>query len=98
MLRAVTQAAGADLGPGWELIVMHHTDCGITRLQDEPDMLGEFLGLTVGHLPAASVGDPVAAVACDMAALRADTRFPGVAVSGLVYDVTTGLLEPVEPE
>ena len=36
MLRKVTQAAGGDIGQGWELIVLHHTDCGITRLGGRP--------------------------------------------------------------
>lgn len=39
MLRQVTRAAGGDLGPGWELIVLQHTHCGITLLQDRPELL-----------------------------------------------------------
>ncbi len=29
MLRVVSQVCGGDLGPGWNLIVLHPTDCGI---------------------------------------------------------------------
>lgn len=95
VLRAVTQAAGGDLGPGWELVVLHHTDCGITRLADRPAMLAAFLGVDAEDVAAQEVGDPWAAVAVDVATLRAETRLPGVTVSGLVYDVTTGLVETV---
>ena len=42
MLRKVVQAGGGDIGPGWEFVVLHHTDCGITRLQGQPEMLSEF--------------------------------------------------------
>ena len=95
MLRKVTQAAGSDLGPGWELIVLHHTDCGITRLIDQPQMLAEYFSVNPAALPAQEVSDPFEAVLIDVAALRAETRIPGVKVSGLVYDVLTGRIETV---
>src|ERR1700738_3288230 len=31
-LGAIARAEGASPGPGWNLVVLHHTDCGITRL------------------------------------------------------------------
>jgi len=31
LLRTVAQAAGGDVGPGSNLIVLHHTDCGINQ-------------------------------------------------------------------
>jgi carbonic anhydrase len=95
MLRAVTQAAGGDLGPGWELVVLHHTDCGITRLQDRPEMLTGYFGVAADGLSAWEVGDPWAAVAHDVDVLRAEPRLAGVRVSGLVYDVATGVVESV---
>jgi len=50
----------------------------------------------VEHLLAAqAVSDPRAAVALDVVALRAETRVAGVRVSGLVYDVATGLIDTV---
>jgi carbonic anhydrase len=97
MLRAVTRAAGADLGDGWELVVLHHTDCGITRLIDKPEMLAPFFGIDVERLADKSVADPRAAIIVDVAALRSESRIPGVSVSGLVYDVATGLIETVVP-
>ncbi|MGW3635231.1 carbonic anhydrase [Streptomyces sp. NPDC005122] len=95
MLRTVVQAGGGDIGPGWEFIVLHHTDCGITRLEGQPAMLSQFFGTDQQHLAEQAVGDPRAAVAHDVAALRDNPRVPGVRVSGLVYDVATGLTETV---
>jgi carbonic anhydrase len=95
MLREVVQAGGGDIGPGWEFLVLHHTDCGITRLEGQPELLSDFFATDQAHLAEHAVGDPAAAVARDVAVLRADTRLPGVRVSGLVYDIATGLVETV---
>ncbi|MGW3630368.1 carbonic anhydrase [Streptomyces sp. NPDC005122] len=95
MLRKVTQAAGADLGPGWELVVLHHTQCGIGLLGDEPELLAAYFETDVADLPARAVGDARAAVAHDVAALRSESRLEGLRVSGLVYDVATGRVETV---
>jgi carbonic anhydrase len=94
MLRKVAQSTGGD-SSGWELIIMQHTQCGITRIQDHPELLAPYFQISENDLPGAYVGDPRAAVARDAAALRAETRLDGVRVSGLVYDVTTGLVETV---
>ena len=32
MLRVVAKANGGEIGSGWNLVVLHHTDCGITCL------------------------------------------------------------------
>ncbi|MEU3183565.1 carbonic anhydrase [Streptomyces sp. NPDC006923] len=94
-LREVARAATSDIGAGWEVIVLHHTQCGITLIKDRPDLLGPYFQLDGKDLPGLSVGDPWAAVAHDVGALRSETRLPGIRVSGLVYDVTTGLVETV---
>jgi carbonic anhydrase len=93
LLRAVTRAAGADLGPGWDIVVLQHTDCGITRL-DAASLAGYFEE-ELDALEARAVADPFAAVAHDVALVRADPRLPGVRVSGLVHDVATGLVHTV---
>ncbi|MFD8424900.1 carbonic anhydrase [Streptomyces sp. NPDC059668] len=97
MLRKVTQSAGGDLGPGWELIVLHHTHCGITLLVDQPDLLAPYFETDEQGLAEQAVSDPRAALAHDVAALRAETRLGGVRVSGLLYDVATGTVEVVVP-
>jgi carbonic anhydrase len=95
MLRKVAQAVGADIDLGWELIVMQHTQCGITRIQDHPELLAPYFQIGENDLPFAFVGDPRAAVARDAAVLRAEPRLDGARVSGLVYDVATGLVETI---
>lgn len=95
MLRRVTQAAGGDIGPGWEFVVLHHTDCGITKLTDRPELLSLYFGVEEKSLSVEAVGNPRAAVAQDVAILRDDARFTGVRISGLVYDVSSGSVELV---
>src|SRR5262249_54991354 len=36
LLGAIAGAGGTQPGPGWNLVVIHHTDCGIVRLLDHP--------------------------------------------------------------
>jgi carbonic anhydrase len=100
MLGRIGEVAGAIPGGGGEfhIIVMHHTDCGITRLPGDPAMLASYFQIQERELEAKAVTDPRAAVAVDVALLRAITALPGEwLVSGLVYDVATGLVEIVVP-
>jgi carbonic anhydrase len=94
MLQAIAKAQGATPGKG-TLIIVHHTDCGITRLAGQPDLLARFFEIDKAELQAKAVTDPRAAVAIDVATFKA-SKLPGEwAVSGLVYDVKTGLVETV---
>ena len=95
MLREVARANDSDIGSGWDIVVLHHTRCGITLIQDRPDLLTPYFEVADEELPDAAVGDPRVAVAHDVAALHAEPRLPGIRVSGLVYDVATGLVETV---
>jgi carbonic anhydrase len=85
-------------GGEFHLIVLQHTDCGITRLAGDPAMLTHYFQIQDGELKKKAVTDPRAAVAVDVALLRAIPALPGEwLVSGLVYDVATGLAEIVVP-
>jgi carbonic anhydrase len=85
-------------GGEFHIIVLHHTDCGITRLAGDPAMLTHYFQIQEGELKAKAVMDPRAAVAIDVALLRTVPGLPGEwLVSGLVYDVATGLIETVVP-
>jgi carbonic anhydrase len=100
LLGRIGQVAGKAPGGGEEfhVIVLHHTDCGITQLTGEPEMLSRYFQVTPGELAGKSVSDPRGAVAVDVAALRAAPGLPGNWIlSGLVYDVATGLIETVAP-
>ena len=94
MLRTVTQAAGGDVAAGWNIVVLQHTDCGITRLSGP--IVAAYLGVVEEQFGQQAVNDPQAAVVLDVDKLRADPRVAGaVLVTGLVYDVTTGLVATV---
>jgi carbonic anhydrase len=100
LLGRIGQVAGTIPGGGGEfhLIVLHHTDCGITRLAGDPTMLMHYFQIQEGDLKAKAVLDPRAAVAGDVAWLKTIPALPGNwLVSGLVYDVMTGLVEIVVP-
>lgn len=85
-------------GGEFHLIVLHHTDCGITRLASDPAMLAQYFQIKENELAAKSVLDPYAAVAIDVAALRAVPALPATwLLSGLVYEVSTGLVKVVVP-
>jgi carbonic anhydrase len=100
LLGRIGQVAGEVPGGGGEfhLIVLQHTDCGMTRLAGDPAMLAHYFQIQEGELKTKTVNDPRAAVAVDVAALRAIPALPGAwLISGLVYDVATGLVETVVP-
>jgi carbonic anhydrase len=93
-------AAVERLEPGFELIVMHHTDCGITRL-DAPDytaVIASYFGVDEGEVAAKHLRDPREAVRADLDTLRENPLIPATLVaSGIVYDVETGRAEIVCP-
>lgn len=77
-------------------MILHHTDCGIIRLADYPEQLAAFFEIPADELESKAVDDPYAAVRVD-AAIARHTLPPSRLVSGLVYDVNTGLIEIVDP-
>jgi carbonic anhydrase len=100
LLGRIGAVAGEIPGGGGEfhLIVLQHTDCGITRLAGDPAMLAHYFQIPEGQLKTKAVTDPRAAVTGDVAAFRAIPALPGAwLISGLVYDVATGLVEVVVP-
>jgi carbonic anhydrase len=100
LLGRIGAIAGEIPGGGGEfhIIVLQHTDCGMTRLAGDPAKLAHYFQINEGELKAKAVTDPRAAVAIDVAGLRTIRALPGGwLVSGLVYDVATGLVEIVVP-
>ena len=100
LLGRIGEVAGKVPGGGGEfhIIVLQHTDCGITRLVGNPLMLAHYFQIQEGELKTRAVTDPRSAVTADVASLR---EIPGLPsewlISGLVYDVATGLVEVVVP-
>jgi carbonic anhydrase len=100
LLGRIGEVAGEIPGGGGEfhIIVLQHTDCGITRLAGDPVLLTHYFQTQEGELKNKRVTDPRAAVAVDVALLRAIPQLPSQwFISGLVYDVATGLVEIVVP-
>lgn len=99
ILRTVAQAAGKDMGAGWNLILLQHTDCGIKGCYHHaPELLAPYMGVPLTELDGLAITDPKAAVALDIARLRDTSELPdGFRVTGLVYDVANGMVETVVP-
>jgi len=100
LLGRIGEVAGEIPGGGGEfhIIVLQHTDCGITRLVGDRAMLARYFQIPEAQLETKAVTDPRAAVTVDVASLRLIPALPsGWLISGLVYDVVTGLVEVVAP-
>jgi carbonic anhydrase len=100
LLGRIGEVAGEIPGGGGEfhIIVLQHTDCGITRLAGDTAMLANYFQIQESEVKTKAVADPRAAVAEDVAALRAVPALPAKwLVSGLVYDVSTGRVDVVVP-
>jgi len=96
MLGKVGQANAAGRRPGdWNLVILHHTDCGMTDLAPFRDLLAEYFQIDADGLDAKSVSDPIGSVQVDVEVIQQTLRGNDFYVSGLVYDVDTGLIETV---
>jgi carbonic anhydrase len=98
LLGRIGELAGEIPGGGGEfhLVVLQHTDCGMTRLAGDPAKLARYFQVREGELKTKAVTDPRAAIAIDVAVLREIPALPGAwLISGLLYDVATGLVEIV---
>jgi carbonic anhydrase len=98
----IGQLAEHDLpdGPLFEVVVIHHTQCGTGALADDNFRRGyaERIGADESTLLPRAVLDPAATVIGDVERLRAAPAIsPRVTVSGHVYDVVTGLVATVMP-
>jgi carbonic anhydrase len=98
VLAVVAKAAGRPDGPR-NLVLLHHTDCGIIGChRHAPALLARHLGVETAELDDLAITEPYEAVALDVAALKANKDLPdGLIVSGLVYDVKTGRIKTVVP-
>lgn len=99
MLGKVGQANAETRHPGtWNIVVLHHTDCGMTDLAAFPGLLAEYFEIPAEELVTKAVSDPQRSVRVDVDLLLATLRGPDVLVSGLVYDVSTGHVRTVAAE
>ncbi len=83
-----------------ELVIMHHTDCGMSRLANPTiqEQVASRLGLSMDDVAALAITDPTKSVQEDIERLRQAPGAPDeLVVSGLVYDVSNGTLNEVVP-
>jgi carbonic anhydrase len=85
------------LGTGFEILIMHHTDCGLARLASGPytPLVAEFAGVTVEEVAALAVADPWQSARFDGQLMAALAVSPDTAVTAAVYDLNTGRVESV---
>ncbi len=95
---AASQPGTSPMRP--ELVVIHHTDCGMSRLGN-PAIQGQVakrLGLSVDEVSAMAISDPATSVQEDIERLRHTPGTPDqLVVSGFVYDVSNGTINQVVP-
>ena len=96
MLGKVGQANAETHVPGtWNLVILHHTDCGMTDLAPYPELLAEYFEVSQTELAGKSVADPVGSVRVDVEMILDNIHGSDFLVSGLVYDIATGSLDVV---
>ena len=88
-----TVAAVEELRLDFQIVVMHHTDCGLSRLTgpEHARLLADFAGVDAAAVDDLNVADPVLAVQHDVGLLNSLGVLATPAV-GLVYDLATGLV------
>lgn len=82
-----------------EVVVIHHTDCGMVTFSNEQlrAQLAEGLGADASAIDFLPFSDVVQSVRDDVATIRqAPLLLKDIPVSGFIYDVATGRLAPVE--
>jgi carbonic anhydrase len=87
-------------GPRFEVAVVHHNQCATHFLADEEFRRGfaELIGGDAAAVAAEAVTDPEQTLRFDVELLRSSSLLPDtIAVSGHVYDVTTGLVSTIIP-
>ncbi len=91
-------ALGGPEGPGLDVLVVHHTDCGLERLADEGRRteLSQMSGIDEGVFATLAIHDHGDALENDVLRLRNLKVLPdGVTVSGYLYDHESGILNEV---
>ncbi|UQX87091.1 hypothetical protein M6D93_12340 [Jatrophihabitans telluris] len=90
--------ANADGRPAddWNLVILHHTDCGMTDLAAFPELLARYFQIPAHQLELKAVSDPFKSVQVDVDVIRSQiSGGSDFYVSGLVYDVVTGQVATV---
>ena len=87
-------------GTPLDVLIVHHTDCGLERMADEGrrKKLSQMSGIDEAVFDALAIHDHDDALETDVLRLRNSKLLPeGVTVSGHLYDPTNGVLTEVHP-
>ncbi|KAH0592656.1 hypothetical protein MHUMG1_09649 [Metarhizium humberi] len=81
-----------------EIVIVHHTDCGMLTFSDEQlrAKVRRDLGEDVDHISFLPFGDVKQSVLDDVQVLRKSPLVLDVPISGYIYDVTSGKIERVD--
>lgn len=95
---AVLGASMPGLQP--EMVIMHHTDCGMSRLANPAiqQQVAERLGISLVEVASMAITDPAKSIQDDIERVRNTPGTPDqLVVSGFVYDVTNGNINEIVP-
>jgi len=84
-----------------EVVLIHHTDCGMQRLANPQvrTRIGAVAGIPTEALDRLAIHDHTASLTDDLARLRrSEVVPPGIAITGLRYDQQNGKLDTVFAE
>jgi carbonic anhydrase len=92
LLVLTTIAAIEELGSGFHIVVVHHTDCGLSRLSapEHAPLMAGYVGVTAEEVAGLALADPLTAVRHDVNRLRSVVPSPDTTITGLVYDLESG--------
>ena len=81
-----------------EIVVIHHTDCGMLTFSDAKlrEKLRAELGGNADHIAFLPFGDLEESVRDDVKLLKAESLVLNVPVTGYTYDVRSGKLKKIE--
>lgn len=93
-----TVAAVEGIEVAFEIVVMHHTDCGLARLdtREHAPLIAEYIGIDESDVGEAAVADPRHAVNYDVHRLREAVKSSETTVTGLIYDLESGTVRRSE--
>ena len=100
VLASLMKAIGGPDGPRLDVLIVHHTDCGLERLADDGrrSKISQMSGIDEGVFDALAIHDHDAALETDVLRLRNSRVLPErVTVSGYLYHHASGRLTEVHP-
>lgn len=93
VIAGLAKVAAGD-GVELDVAVIHHTQCGASRLSDPAlrDRLAEHAGTTPDRIGRLAIHDPAESLREDIERLRRSSLPAGLTVTGYLYDVASGEL------